>query len=111
MLEDCFLSGIYIAIFVKTSTIATVKVTHRDDSLLRSLWSYDTYLGLLEQSDTNAVVSKCVVSIDIKSLQNRLLKVCNVTTTSASHPRLLFFLLQALTVLMKQRSKAVNAIK
>ncbi len=92
--------------FVKMS----VKVTHRDDSLLKSLWSYDTYLGHLEQSDTNAVVSKCVVSIDIKSLQNRLLKVCYVPATSVCLPRLLF-LLWPLTVLMKQTSQAVHAVK
>jgi len=47
-------------------------------------------------------------SIDIESLQNRLLKVCYVPATSASLPRVSFFfpflflLLQPLTVLMKQ---------
>ncbi len=47
-------------------------------------------------------------SIDIESLQNRLLKVCYVPATSASLPRVsfyfsfLFLLLQPLTVLMKQ---------
>ncbi len=48
--------------------------------------------------------------IDIKSLQNRLLKVCYVPATSALLPRLLF-LLQPLTVLMKQTRQAVCAIK
>jgi hypothetical protein len=48
--------------------------------------------------------------IDIESLQNRLLKVCYVPTTSASLNRLLF-LLRPLTVLMKQTRKAVRAIK
>jgi hypothetical protein len=33
-----------------------------------------------------------VESIDIESLQNRLLKVCYVPTTSAGLPRLLFLL-------------------
>jgi len=32
-----------------------------------------------------------IVSIDIESLQNRLLKVCYVPATSASLPRLSFF--------------------
>ncbi len=47
-------------------------------------------------------------SIDIESLQNRLLKVCYVPATSASLPRVRFFfsflflLLQPLTVLIKQ---------
>ncbi len=49
-----------------------------------------------------------VFGIDIKSLQNRLLKVCYVPATSASLPRVslffsfLFLLLQPLIVLMKQ---------
>ncbi len=34
---------------------------------------------------------KCAVPIDIKSIQNRLLKVCYVPATSASLNRLLFF--------------------
>ncbi len=51
-----------------------------------------------------------VNSIDIKSLQNRLLKVCYVPAASASLNRLLF-LLQLLTVLMKQTRQAVLAIK
>ncbi len=49
-------------------------------------------------------------TIDIESLQNRLLKVCYVPPTSASLPRLLF-LLHPLTVLMKQTRQAVFAIK
>jgi hypothetical protein len=53
------------------------------------------------------------VSIDIQSLQNRLLKVCHVPATSTHLPRLLFiyFLLWPLTVLMKQTRQAVHAIK
>ncbi len=48
------------------------------------------------------------MTIDIESLQNRLLKVCYVPATSASLPRVSFFfsfhflLLRPLTVLMKQ---------
>ncbi len=48
-----------------------------------------------------------VKSIDIESLQNRLLKVCNVRATSAGLPRVSFFfsflflLLRPLTALMK----------
>jgi hypothetical protein len=54
--------------------------------------------------------------IDIKSLQNRLLKVCYVPATSTSLKRLhllffFFFGLQPLTVLMKQTRQAVHAIK
>jgi len=33
----------------------------------------------------------CVLTIDINSLQNRLLKVCYVPATCAVLPRLLFF--------------------
>ncbi len=40
------------------------------------------------------------ISIDIESLQNRLLKVCYVPATSAGLNRL-HFLLQPLTILMK----------
>ncbi len=58
---------------------------------------------------TNAHFTKWIFTIDIKSLQNRLLKVCYVPTTSASLPRLLF-LLRPLTVLMKQTRQAVCAI-
>ncbi len=52
--------------------------------------------------------SETPVVVDIKSLQNRLLKVCYVPATRASLPRVSFFfsflflLLQPLTVLMKQ---------
>ncbi len=59
----------------------------------------------------------CVLtwSIDIESLQNRLLKVCYVPATSAGLPRLSFFfflfLLRPLTVLMKQTRQVVRAIK
>jgi hypothetical protein len=55
--------------------------------------------------------------IDIKSLQNRLLKDCHVPATSASLPRVSFFfsflflLLRPLTVLMKQTRQAVHAVK
>jgi hypothetical protein len=51
-----------------------------------------------------------VETIDIKSLQNRSLKVCYVPATSASLPKLLF-LLRPLAVLMKQTRQAVRAIK
>ncbi len=46
-----------------------------------------------------------LLPIDIESLQNRLLRVCYVPPTSARLPRLFFsFLLQPLTVLIKQTS-------
>ncbi len=48
--------------------------------------------------------------IDIKSLKNRLLKVCYVPTTGTSLPMLLF-LLPPLTVLMKHARQAVHAVK
>ncbi len=52
------------------------------------------------------------LGIDIKSLQNRLLKVCYVPATSATLNRLLFFsfLLRPLRVLMKQTRQAICAI-
>jgi hypothetical protein len=50
-----------------------------------------------------------LIHIDIKR-KNRLLKVCYVPATSARLQRLLF-LLQPLTVLMKQTRQAVHAIK
>jgi hypothetical protein len=49
-------------------------------------------------------------TIDIKSLQNRLLKVCYVPATSASLSRLLF-LRWPFTVQMKQTRQAVPAFK
>ncbi len=49
-------------------------------------------------------------TIDIESLQNRLLKVCYMPATSTGLNRLLF-LLQTLTVLMKQTRQVVRAIK
>jgi hypothetical protein len=49
-------------------------------------------------------------AIDIKSLQNRLLKVCNVPTTSAGLNRLPF-LMRPLTVVMKQTRQAVPTVK
>ncbi len=61
--------------------------------------------------------STLVGPIDIKSLQNRLLKVCYEPATSAGLPRVsfffsfLFWLLWPLTVLMKQTRQAVRAIK
>ena len=51
-----------------------------------------------------------VHTIDIESLQNRLLKVCYVPANSAGLNRLLFFLLRPFTVLMKQTRQAVLAI-
>jgi hypothetical protein len=54
-----------------------------------------------------------VSNIDIKSLQNRLLKVCYVPATSAGLSRLSFFfyfLLRPFTVPMKQTRQAVCAI-
>jgi hypothetical protein len=69
------------------------------------------------------VVKRCqyqnlpVGGIDIESLQNGLLEVCYVPTTSADLPRVSFFfsflflLLQALAVLMKQTRQAVRTVK
>ncbi len=51
-----------------------------------------------------------VVSIDMESLQNRLLKVCYVPATSTRLPRLLFLLLP-LTVLIKQTRQAIHAVR
>jgi hypothetical protein len=51
-----------------------------------------------------------ITTIDIESLQNRLLEVCYVPATSTSLKRLLF-LLWPLTVLMKQTRQVVCAIK
>jgi hypothetical protein len=48
-------------------------------------------------------------TIDIKSLQNRLLKVCYVPATRVGLNRLLF-LLQPLTVVMKQTRQVVFTI-
>jgi hypothetical protein len=56
-------------------------------------------------------------AIDIKSLQNRLLKVCYVPTTSAGLPRVslifsfFFLLLPSLTGLMKHTRQAARAVK
>jgi hypothetical protein len=55
------------------------------------------------------LVTETVCIIDIESLQNRLLKVCCVPTTSASLQRLLFCCCGH--VLMKQTRQAVCAIK
>jgi hypothetical protein len=57
-----------------------------------------------------SIIMSVVRTIDIKSLQNRLLKFCYVPATSASLPRLLF-LLQPLTALMKQARQVVCAVK
>jgi hypothetical protein len=54
--------------------------------------------------------NKCGKPLDIESLQNKLLKVCYVPATSAGLNSLLF-LLQPLTVLMKQTREAVSASK
>jgi hypothetical protein len=55
----------------------------------------------------NLVVLR-VNTIDIESLKNRLLKVSYVPSSSACLPRFIFiFLLQPLTVLMKQTRQAV----
>ncbi len=58
-------------------------------------------------------LAEWIPPIDIKSLQNRLLKVCYVPVISASLSRLLFlsFLQWPLTVLMKQTRQAVRAFK
>jgi hypothetical protein len=61
-------------------------------------------------NSTEGAATRCVKTLDIKSLQNRLLKVCYVPTTSAGLNRVLFWL-QPLTVLMKQTRQAVCAIK
>jgi hypothetical protein len=61
----------------------------------------------------SAWAGQCLVyNIDIKSLQNRLLKVCCVLKTSTCLPRLLFiFLLWPITVLIKQTRQAILVIK
>ncbi len=65
-----------------------------------------TYLGFLGWCNTNRIGS-----IDIKSL-NRLLKVCYVPATSAILIAYFSaFLLQPLTVLMKQTRQPVRAVK
>jgi hypothetical protein len=51
----------------------------------------------------------CACYIDIKSLQNRLLKVCYAPATSTSLNRL--FLLQPLALLLKQTRQVVHTIK
>ncbi len=72
------------------------------------------YLGDIMHSCVNSTLH--VLCIDIKSLQNRLLKVCYVPATSTDLPRvssffsLLFLLLQPLTVLMKQTRQAVRIV-
>ncbi len=50
------------------------------------------------------------LTIDIKSLQTRFLKVYYVLATIANLPRLLF-LLRPLTVLIKQTRQAIRAVK
>jgi len=53
-----------------------------------------------------------VCTVEIESVQNRLLNVCYVPATSASLNKLLsFFLLRLLTVLMKQTRQEVHAVK
>ncbi len=52
-----------------------------------------------------------VCPIDIESLQNTLLKVRYVPAASAGLNKLLLFLLQSLTVLMKQTRQVVHAFK
>jgi hypothetical protein len=68
--------------------------------------------GLNEATSTpsDKELHGCAYIIDIKSLQNRLLKVCYVPAPNASLPRLLF-LLQPFTVLMKHTRQAVLVIK
>jgi hypothetical protein len=52
------------------------------------------------------LINVWAIDIDIKSLQNRLLKVCYVPATSTG-----FILLQPLRVRMKQKRQVVRAIK
>ncbi len=70
-----------------------------------------------EPSPSVSVICISAWTIDIESLQNRLLKVCYVPATSAGLLRVSFFfsflflLLRPLTLLMKQTRQAVRAIK
>jgi hypothetical protein len=68
--------------------------------------------GYLDKNDATThgqSNSTNIPPIVIESFQNRWLKFCYVPATSAGLPRL--FLLQPLTVLMKQTKQAVCAIK
>ncbi len=97
-------------------------------------WKFSTALAILEKNEMfilgfslfsaaktnkkkmvkmilrNDATTFSITTIDIKSIQNRLLKVCYVPATSAGFPRLLF-LLRPLTVLMKQTRQAIWAVK
>ncbi len=81
-----------------------------------TLWRDSTsgrHITKLEQSIFRIYLWTTACLIDVKSLQNGLLKVCYVPATSASLNRLLFFLflLWPWTVLMKQTRQAVHAVK
>ncbi len=73
--------------------------------------------GKKKMREWKVSAAESIYPIDIKSLQNRLLKVCYVPATSARLPRVRFFffflflLLQPLTVLIKQTRQAVHAVK
>jgi hypothetical protein len=86
--------------------------------LIRHLWQLKTAVCCsIDQNKPACFKDLLAASIDIKSLQNRMLKVCYVPATSTGLPRVSFFfsffvlLLQPLTVLMKQTRQAVRAIK
>jgi hypothetical protein len=65
-----------------------------------------------EASHVNIMLDGCMYPSQKSSLHNRLLNVCYVPATSTCLNRLLFFfLLQPLTVLMKQTRQAVRAVK
>jgi hypothetical protein len=108
--------------------VGVIDINYSTTAIKKSLDKFDSWMSIFRLSIwlchgnvfvlilfwyTMGHIMFFVVTIDIKSLQNRLLKVCYVPATSAGLNRLLFFLflLWPLTVLMKQTRQAVCAIK
>jgi hypothetical protein len=69
-----------------TLTLPNPLIKYDDDYFICLL----NYIVKILCVDLAAVADESSVSIDIKSLQNRLLKVCYVPATSAGLSRLLF---------------------
>ncbi len=77
----------------------------------KTIWGVSWFLSI--SVDWTKVAGDKGISIDIESLQNRLLKVCYVPATSASLPRVNFFfsflavyILRCLWVYLRQNNRA-----
>jgi hypothetical protein len=96
--------------FLKQAVLLVNKTMHIRHQMQENNCLKLCHICLISTGVKKGTTFKCRLEPLISSLQNRLLKVCYVPTTSTRLPRLLF-LLQSITVFLKQTRQAVCAFR